>query len=340
MKRVSPATSTRLLHRGLTLAGLLCVAATPLTAHAITVSVQGSGGDPGGPVEVQVSLSGGNNLVAGVQADIAWEANCLSATPGDNGGGSCAVGPAVGKQLSTKIRNASTMRALVLSMSDVEPIKQDGVLFTCVFDISAGTTATQCPITLVNVILSDSKGGRLPATSVNGVIQINQPNGSGSAPAGAAPGAANMGGVTGGAATGGIVTGSGITGGAATGGGGGGSALGNAAGTAAGVAAGAAAGAAANALRGGAGNVVQGLPSGQAPAAEGAVGAAPEAASAPATTPAAAATVTAPAKATAAAATPTFSAKTPTAKATAAPGTPTPQGTPGTPKPTPKSDQK
>src|SRR5579862_3457969 len=146
MKSVSPATAIRFPHLRLTLAGLLCVAATPLAARAITVSVVGSGGDPGSAVEVQVSLTGGTSLVAGVQADLTWDAGCLSAVPGDNGGGSCSVGPGIQKQLSSKIRSTSTMRTLLLSMSDVEPIKQDGVLFTCGFDINASTTATQCPI--------------------------------------------------------------------------------------------------------------------------------------------------------------------------------------------------
>jgi len=48
-------------------------------------------------------------------------------------------------------------------------------LFTCAFDIVAATTATRCPITLENLILSDSKGGRVPAATGNGVVPINQP---------------------------------------------------------------------------------------------------------------------------------------------------------------------
>jgi len=147
----------------------------PVAGHAITVAIRGGSGDPGGPVEVQVSMAGGNRMVAGVQVDLVWDASCLSAIAGDDGGASCAVGPAVGKQLSTKIRNASTMRALLLSLSDVDPIEQDGVLFTCVFDIRPGTTATQCRVTLQNLILSDSKGGRLRDTAVNGGVRINQP---------------------------------------------------------------------------------------------------------------------------------------------------------------------
>jgi hypothetical protein len=67
------------------------------------------------------------------------------------------------------------MRALFYSLFDVDPIGKDGWLFSCQFNVSSTTTATRCPITLSNLIVSDSKGGRLPATAANGVITVVQP---------------------------------------------------------------------------------------------------------------------------------------------------------------------
>ncbi len=90
MRRVLPATSIRVLHLSLVLAGLLCVAALPSSTVAATISVQGSGGDPGSSAEVQVVMTGGNRLVAGMQADISWDSSCLSVAlnvPGPAPGG-------------------------------------------------------------------------------------------------------------------------------------------------------------------------------------------------------------------------------------------------------------
>ena len=144
---------------------VLFIACSPLTTHAITVGVQAASGDPGSPVEVQVYLTGGNGLVAGVQTLIAWDSTCLSPVRGTGRSGNpaeCSSNPAIPKTLSTNIKSPSNLLALFLSYSDVEPIAQDTWLFTCIFTIDAATTATQCPVTLPSVILSDSKGGRLP----------------------------------------------------------------------------------------------------------------------------------------------------------------------------------
>jgi hypothetical protein len=159
----------------LVLVGLGWVAAPPSTTQAITVGVQTSDGNPGSSVEVQIILIGGNGLVAGMQTDISWDPRCVSVASGGGDTASCFANPTIPKNLTTKIQGGSSLlRALFFSMSDVEPIKQDAVLFTCVFNIDPATTATQCPINLSTLIVSDSKGGRLPATVANGVVQITQ----------------------------------------------------------------------------------------------------------------------------------------------------------------------
>jgi len=157
-------------------------------AHAATIGVHANNGAPGSAVEVQIFLSGGNGLVAGMQTDISWDSNCVSVAEGSGDTGACFGNPSIPKQLSTKLRG-STLRALFFSLQDTEPIKQDAVLFTCTFNVAADTTATECPINLVNVVVSDSKGGRLPVSVDSGVIQIDQsPVPAASAAPGVAPG--------------------------------------------------------------------------------------------------------------------------------------------------------
>jgi hypothetical protein len=305
MRRVLPAASTRTLQLGLVLTGVLCVAAQPSTTRAITLNIQAGAGVPGGSVQAQVFLTGGNGLVAGVQTDIAWDSTCLSAVPGDGDAAECDVNPAIRKQLSTRIRNPSTLRAVYLSMSDVKPIQEDTWLFSCQFTIDPATTARQCVISLVNVILSDSQGGRLPATAGATMVQINQSNAP-SAPVQRAPLQAPAVVIQGGG--GGGPSGGGTTG-AVTGG-----------------------------QRGGGGIVAPGLPAEQAPTAEEAAGAAPQAETTPAQrTPSPGRTVAVATTPSPGAGTPKVSARTPTPHATVPRGTPTRHsGTPGSPKPTPK----
>jgi hypothetical protein len=172
-----------LVQRLLVLVGLVCVAALPSATQAITIGVQASGGTPGSSVEVQVVLTGSNGLAAGMQTDISWDPSCVSVAMGGDTA-QCYGNSQIPKQLTTKLQSgASSLRALFFSMTDVDPIK-DAVLFTCQFNIDPATTASQCPITLSNVIVSDSKGGRLPATAASGVVQITQ---TGVPPSGAQP---------------------------------------------------------------------------------------------------------------------------------------------------------
>lgn len=196
MTSVSPVTSTRFPHPSLALAGLLCIAGVASTARAATLGVQAAGGAPGAPVEVQVFLTGGNGQVAGVQVDIVGDPTCLAPVQGSGTKAECSSNPAIPKDLSTSIRPGPSVRALLLSMSDTEPIKQDTWLFTCVFNIDAATTAAQCPVNLVGAILSDSQGHKLPVTTTDGMVQIHQapaPGGtavSGGPAAGSTPGVA------------------------------------------------------------------------------------------------------------------------------------------------------
>jgi hypothetical protein len=152
-----------------------CTLCLPSIAAAIVFGVQANGGVPGSPVEVQFYLRDSRGLVAGVQADVAWDANCLSVASGGDQTAACYGNSAIPKNVSTRLRGPAFMRAIYFSLSDVEPIAQDTWLFTCVFTIAPSTTATQCPITLSNPILSDSKGGRLPVSAHNGVVPIAQP---------------------------------------------------------------------------------------------------------------------------------------------------------------------
>ena len=173
----SPATSTRTLPVSLALLALSCLCCLPsIAGAAIVVGIQPTAVNPGDSADITILLSGGDGLVSGMQVDMAWDSNCMTVASGGGDEAACTANTReTGKNIQTKVSpSGASMRALFFSLSDVKPIARDTWLFNCQFNISSSTTATQCPITLSNLIVSDSKGGRLPATPANGVIGINQ----------------------------------------------------------------------------------------------------------------------------------------------------------------------
>jgi MYXO-CTERM domain-containing protein len=64
------------------------------------------------------------------------------------------------------------IRALVLSLANVDPIPTGSVLYTCTVDIGAETVAGDYALTTSNVGASDPGGVAVPATGVNGTITV------------------------------------------------------------------------------------------------------------------------------------------------------------------------
>jgi hypothetical protein len=147
--------------------------ATPTAGATVVVGIHDGAGSPGGSVDVQVFLEHSGGIVVGVQTDITWDPSCLFVVVGSGETVACTANPALSpKDVFTKIHDPSTMRAVVFSMSDVEPIQQDTWLFSCSFTINPATTATQCAVRLLNTIVSDSHGGRVPVSTADGVVQV------------------------------------------------------------------------------------------------------------------------------------------------------------------------
>jgi hypothetical protein len=123
------------------------------------------------PADVCLTMSGGQGAVAGLQVDLAWDGSCMSA---DTSGGICKADPATGKtvmpQSPIRGRAQSTLRALMLSIVDTNPIP-DGNLFCCTFKL-ANPSGGCCGLTMGNVAFSDSTG-HAPAASVSLSASVN-----------------------------------------------------------------------------------------------------------------------------------------------------------------------
>jgi hypothetical protein len=164
-------------------AAVLC-AARPL--WAVSFEIEPAAATAGGVVNVCVRMDGSGGqggIVAGMQADLVWDENCLTANVQGGDVAACQAEPTTGKDLHTKT-SGNTLRAILFSLANTKPI-HDGRLFCCGFTVSASPPDSLCSIDMGYVTVSDPRGNVINGASVRGgVVQIA------SAPSGGRPAAA------------------------------------------------------------------------------------------------------------------------------------------------------
>ncbi len=129
-------------------------AVVQLEADSVTVAAAG------GLAEVCVRLDSGGQEVAGTENRLVWDGSCVSGPSGAEG---CYVAGSHGKDLSWNYLAGAdfTLKALVLSLSDVDPIP-DGELYCCAFTAEAAAGSC-CPLSVVAAGASDPQGNALVA---------------------------------------------------------------------------------------------------------------------------------------------------------------------------------
>jgi hypothetical protein len=145
-----------------------------------SVDVGSASGAAGQQVMFSVSLSTAGATVAGVQDDIAFDSlnTPIAATP--TGRPDCAVNPSIGKEATTFAFQppgcsgaaCTAFRALVLSFSNVDPIPDGSVLYTCKVNISPGAAAGSYPLAVSNVGMSTPDGQAIVSTGTDGAIIV------------------------------------------------------------------------------------------------------------------------------------------------------------------------
>jgi MYXO-CTERM domain-containing protein len=138
------------------LAALLALLACSRDASA-TVQLDPSSvsvAQPGDRGRTCVSLVTGGQEVAGTQNDLVWDGRCAT-LPYES---ACEVAGTHGKSLYARAGAGDDcrLRALVLSLSDVDPIA-DGVLYCCDFVVQAAP-GTCCAVRVTDAGASDSRG--------------------------------------------------------------------------------------------------------------------------------------------------------------------------------------
>jgi hypothetical protein len=110
-----------------------------------------------------ISMADSNGQVAGIQADLKWDSACMSADQGTGRDARCSADPATGKQVRSSVRPGPTLKTILFSMTDTNPIG-DGNLFCCSFTRSSSAGGPCCGLTMGNILGSDSVGKAIPAT--------------------------------------------------------------------------------------------------------------------------------------------------------------------------------
>ena len=130
-------------------------------AFAATFYAPPINAQPGGNANVCVWMSGGNDQVAGLQMDISWDAKCMVPASGGSRP-KCRSNPDTGKTVQSATRGATTLRAIMISFSDVDPIP-DGELFCCEFRVVDQPAGNACSLAVSNVIASTPTGQKTDA---------------------------------------------------------------------------------------------------------------------------------------------------------------------------------
>jgi hypothetical protein len=141
--------------------------AQPLSAVTLTASTV-RGVDPGSIATVCVSLGTGGTEVAGTQNDLVWDGSCLTLPDSS----ACYASGSHSKQLQGKLLDNRDFayRALILSLSDVDPI-DDGVLYCCDFIVEAASGAC-CTVDLTGLGAADPQGNALGVAAAAGEVCV------------------------------------------------------------------------------------------------------------------------------------------------------------------------
>lgn len=149
----------------------------PLVAVLFAGCTDGGGGGSGAPalrgqsVRVQagatasvcISLSTGGVAVAATQNDLEWDPNCLALAD------RCTIEPATGKQLMSNQLGPGRLRAIAISLQDVNPIP-DGTVYCCPFRPQRGGGC--CAIGIAGPHGSDPQGLALTMSASDGEVCV------------------------------------------------------------------------------------------------------------------------------------------------------------------------
>ncbi len=165
----------------------LAVFLSSATASAVTIACDSTTGPAGGEVSVNFRFTADSGeVVGGTQNDIALDTAVFDAADprvlSPLGAPNCTLNPAIGpgtepdKRLAKAfLDNPGQVRAIVVSQQNQIGIPQ-GVLYTCTLRIAADADRISHPIDLLDPVVSDTVGDRLPSDAVGCTVTVVEPS--------------------------------------------------------------------------------------------------------------------------------------------------------------------
>jgi YVTN family beta-propeller protein len=148
--------------------------------NAVVLQVGTASGRPGDRVEVSVVLDTRGSSVAGIQIDVGF-APPLAIASASNGILPCTIGPTLRDDLvlsSAFLPSSCTgsachaIRFLLLSFTDVDPLPDRAVMFSCDVLIAPDAAPGSYPLSASNAGASDPAGNALDTNGVAGAVTV------------------------------------------------------------------------------------------------------------------------------------------------------------------------
>lgn len=150
--------------------------ATRVHVDPITLEVVANQAAPGEELEVRVILRSGRVEVAGVQIDIGADEPLAIIT--NDRGPACTRNPAINKDhtVFAFLAGGPDMRALVLSLTNIDPIPDDSLLFSCRLRVAADAAPGRYQLRLHNLGGSTADGDAIDTFASGGSVTVVDPS--------------------------------------------------------------------------------------------------------------------------------------------------------------------
>jgi len=150
------------------------------TGGGPNLALSGARGEPGSTVTVTATLNTGGASIAGTQNDIVYDPTQVVIAQTAAGKPDCRPNQQIGKE-GTAFNflppgchgdGCTSMRALVLSLSNVQPIPNGSALYSCRVQIMKGAKPGIARLTMTRVGFSNPTGQSITGGGTDGTVNI------------------------------------------------------------------------------------------------------------------------------------------------------------------------
>ena len=158
-------------------------ASRPRAGGGPSLSLSNASGGPGQRVDVSVTLRTGGASVAGTQNDLVFDPSQIAIQSATGGTPDCSANRALRKNGTafsflpkgckpTLGAGCTTVRALVLSLNNVDPIPDGATLYTCKLQISPQAKPGAQRLSMTREGFSDPQGKEISGSATNGSVRV------------------------------------------------------------------------------------------------------------------------------------------------------------------------